>query len=55
MATKEDEEHLHPAHAEGVRAFGSGLTYEDCPYEYGTDEYNAWRQGWQEGLSAEFK
>lgn len=50
----DDVEEQSPAFAEGKLAFEAGVTYDDCPHDFGTDEYACWRQGWQAGLSKEF-
>lgn len=34
---------------QGYRAWEKG---PDCPYEYGTFEYNAWFDGWHEANNA---
>ena len=34
------------AEQEGFDAYHNGLPIEENPYEYGTVEYDEWREGW---------
>ena len=31
---------------QGKRAAEAGKSFRDCPHEQGTDDYNAWLDGW---------
>lgn len=36
---------------EGKDDYANGMGLGDCPYNWGTAEYHAWEQGWQEALA----
>lgn len=44
-------EKLHPAWRQGRLEFQRGRRLDDNPYDFGTDAYEAWAQGWQEALA----
>jgi hypothetical protein len=46
-------EATHPAWKEGRIAFQKEIKLDDNPYGWGTEEYEAWNQGWHEALTGQ--
>ena len=38
---------------EGSAAYGAGIAKDNCPYPAGSDEQEAWQEGWDEALGCD--
>ena len=58
MTIENDAEPVEPeskdpqadAYREGLDAVGAGTSPDECPYDGGTDEFMAWKEGYSEGM-----